>query len=209
VVHETLQFSARANFSLTNDLGRSAEITVPETLSSTLTLFSANSSLPIVITDDYETYPETSSLHSISPSASGKTHVSETNSVENKSILSNSLEDSVSHEFHFSGTNSEENRTVLNESREDCISDEFYVSLLGTESEKKLNETVTITSSDTEIPLNNELIISRRVYIWILCVVVLFLTGTFFLGWSSSLELRFFDMEEKDLAEMSISDSKD
>jgi hypothetical protein len=34
--------------------------------------------------------------------------------------------------------------------------------------------------------------------VWILCIVVLFVTGTFFLGWSISLEYLFFEVKEEE-----------
>jgi hypothetical protein len=33
--------------------------------------------------------------------------------------------------------------------------------------------------------------------VWIICIVVLFVTGTFFLGWSTSLEYLFFEVKEE------------
>jgi hypothetical protein len=138
-------------------------------------LASTFASLSNGIVDSYQTFPVTVPIQSVYPSISDKFHVSKTSSEENRSILSESLEHSISGKFPLSWRESE--------------------------SENELSGSTTIGKNDSAFILNNQVIVvSGEISVWISCIVILFVTGTFFLGWSTSLEYLFFDLKEEETA---------
>jgi hypothetical protein len=106
----------------------------------------------------------------------------------------------------YKSSNKWNNKSLLSESVQYSISSVLHESWRRTESEKEICGTIIITDNGTVFALKSQLIISDTFSIWILCIVVLLVTGTFFLGWSTSLELRFFHMKEEEAApQVSIS----
>jgi hypothetical protein len=106
----------------------------------------------------------------------------------------------------YKSSNKWNDKPLLSEPVQYSISNGLHESWKRTESEKEICGTIIITDNGTVFALKSQLIISDTFSIWILCIVVLLVTGTSFLGWSASLELRFFHMKEEEAApQVSIS----